>query len=94
MLVKDAFQPIPVLISCTEVTGRWGLLSHAQNAVRYESGHLRCSATDNQTTYHHVHNVAVHSDIQSATQSLSMCRLNSARHHPENSAIPLTMQYM
>ena len=27
--------PIPSLISCTGVTGRWGLLSHAQNAVRW-----------------------------------------------------------
>ena len=26
---------IPGLISCTGVTGRWGLLSHAQNADRW-----------------------------------------------------------
>ena len=31
--VQDAFQPIPGLISCAGVTGRWGLLSHAQNAA-------------------------------------------------------------
>ena len=29
------FWPIPGLISCFGVTGRWGLLSHAQNAVRW-----------------------------------------------------------
>ena len=28
--VQDAFRPIPGLISCAGVTGRWGLLSHAQ----------------------------------------------------------------
>ena len=32
---QDAFRPTPGLISCTGVTGRWGLLSHAQNAVRW-----------------------------------------------------------
>ena len=26
---------VPCLISCTGVTGRWGLLSHAQNVVRW-----------------------------------------------------------
>ena len=30
---QDAFRPIPGLISCAGVTRRWGLLSHAQNAV-------------------------------------------------------------
>ena len=33
--VQDAFQPISGLISCSGVTRRWGLLSHAQNAVRW-----------------------------------------------------------
>ena len=28
------FRPLPGLISGAGVTGRWGLLSHAQNAVR------------------------------------------------------------
>ena len=32
---QDAFEPIPGLISYTGVTGRWGLLSHARNAVRW-----------------------------------------------------------
>ena len=32
---QDAFRLIPGLISCTRVTGRWGLLSHAQNAVSW-----------------------------------------------------------
>ena len=32
---QDTFWPIPGLISCTEVTGRWGLLYHAQNVVRW-----------------------------------------------------------
>ena len=32
-----AFQLIPGLISCTEVTGRWGLLSHTQNTVRWHA---------------------------------------------------------
>ena len=31
---QDAFQAIPGLISCAGVTRRWGVLSHAQNAVR------------------------------------------------------------
>ena len=31
---QDVFRPIPGLISSTWVTGRWGLFSHAQNAVR------------------------------------------------------------
>ena len=31
---QDAFRPIPGLIRCAGVTGRWGLLCHAQNAVR------------------------------------------------------------
>ena len=35
LTVQDAFQPIPGLINCTGVTGRWGLLSHAQNAIRW-----------------------------------------------------------
>ena len=34
-LYKDAFEPIPRLISCTGVTRSWGLLSCAQNAVRW-----------------------------------------------------------
>ena len=29
--MQDAFQPIPGLINCAGVTGRWGLLSYAQN---------------------------------------------------------------
>ena len=29
------FRPIPYLISCARVTGRWVLLSHTQNAVRW-----------------------------------------------------------
>ena len=33
--VQDTFRPIPGLISCAGVTGRWGLLTHAQNAVRW-----------------------------------------------------------
>ena len=33
--VQDVFQPIPGVISCAGVTGRWGLLSHTQNAVRW-----------------------------------------------------------
>ena len=32
---QDAIWPIPGLISCTGVTGRWGLLSCAQNAARW-----------------------------------------------------------
>ena len=32
--VQNIFQPIPGLINCTGVTGRWGLLPHVQNAVR------------------------------------------------------------
>ena len=32
--VQDTFQPIPGLISCAGVTGSWGLLSHAQTAVK------------------------------------------------------------
>ena len=35
--VQDTLQPIPGLISCAGVTGRWGLLSHAQNEVRWLS---------------------------------------------------------
>ena len=38
MLCKDAFRPIPGLISCAGVTGRWGLLSHAQNVVKWPGG--------------------------------------------------------
>ena len=30
---QDVFRPVPGLISCAGGTGRWGLLSHAQNAV-------------------------------------------------------------
>ena len=30
LTAQDAFRPIPSLISYAEVTGRWGLLSHAQ----------------------------------------------------------------
>ena len=30
-----AKSPIPGLISCAGVTGRWGLLSHAQNVVKW-----------------------------------------------------------
>ena len=33
--VQDAFWLIPGLISCAGVTGRWGLLSHAQDAVKW-----------------------------------------------------------
>ena len=33
--VQDTFQPIPGLISCTGVTGKWGLLSHTQSAIRW-----------------------------------------------------------
>ena len=29
--VQDVFQPILGLISCARMTGRWGVLSHAQN---------------------------------------------------------------
>jgi len=32
--MQYTFQPIPGLISCVGVTKRWGLLSHAQNALR------------------------------------------------------------
>ena len=32
--MQYTFQSIPGLISCVGVTKRWGLLSHAQNAVR------------------------------------------------------------
>ena len=32
--VQDMFRPIPGPISCAGVTRRWGLLPHAQNAVR------------------------------------------------------------
>ena len=32
---QDAFQSIPGFSSCAGVTERWGLLSHAQNAVRW-----------------------------------------------------------
>ena len=32
---QDAFQPIPGLISCAGVTGRWGLLSCALHAARW-----------------------------------------------------------
>ena len=32
---QDAFRPIPGLISCAGVTGRWELLYHAQNTVRW-----------------------------------------------------------
>ena len=35
LTLQDAFQPISDLISCAGVTRRWGLLSHAQNAVRW-----------------------------------------------------------
>ena len=31
--VQDVFRPIPRLVSCIGVTGKWRLLSHAQNAV-------------------------------------------------------------
>ena len=31
----NAFQPIPGLINCSGVTGRWKLLSYAQNVVRW-----------------------------------------------------------
>ena len=31
--VQDAFWPIPGLISYGGVTGRWGVLSHAQNGM-------------------------------------------------------------
>ena len=32
---QDVFRPIPTLVSCATVTGRWRLLSYTQNAVRY-----------------------------------------------------------
>ena len=32
---QDTFRPIPGLISCTGLTGKWGLVSYAQNAVRW-----------------------------------------------------------
>ena len=32
--VQDAIWSIPGLISCAELTGMWGLLSHTQNTVR------------------------------------------------------------
>ena len=35
MLCEVTFRPIPSLISCAGVTGRWLLLSHAQNAVMW-----------------------------------------------------------
>ena len=34
-LTEARFKIIPGLFSCTGVTGRWGLLSHAQNVVRW-----------------------------------------------------------
>ena len=42
---QDAFRPIPGLISCTGVTRRWGLLSRAQNAVRWLHAHLPRACT-------------------------------------------------
>ena len=33
--VQDVFWPVPGLISCAGAIGRWGLLSHSQNAVRW-----------------------------------------------------------
>ena len=33
--LQETFQSIPVLISHTRVTRRWGLHSHAQNVVRW-----------------------------------------------------------
>ena len=36
--VQDMFQPIPGLISCAGVTGRWGLLSHAKCHQAYQYG--------------------------------------------------------
>ena len=33
--VQDTIQPISGLISCPGVTGRWGLLSHAQNTYTF-----------------------------------------------------------
>ena len=33
--MQDVLWPIPGLISCTRVTGRWRLLLHSQNAVRW-----------------------------------------------------------
>ena len=35
LTVQNAFQSIPSLISCAGVTGRWELISHSQNAVRW-----------------------------------------------------------
>ena len=32
--MQDTFQPISCLISCAGETGRWGLLSHAQNTCQ------------------------------------------------------------
>ena len=34
-IAQDVFRPIPGLISCAGVTGRWRLLSHAQHVVRW-----------------------------------------------------------
>ena len=42
--VQNTFQSIPGLISCAGVTGRWGLLAHAQNAVRPYSNGCRDSS--------------------------------------------------
>ena len=64
--VRDVFWPIPVLISCAGVIRRWGLLSHAQNAVKWlalskrsveaPQKHVSCMIHDNEysmpCTYH------------------------------------------
>ena len=52
--VPDVFQQIPGLISCAGVTGRWGLLSHAQNTVRclYGSEEYVTVQHTNQRLFH------------------------------------------
>ena len=47
---QDTFRPIPGLISCTEVTGRWGLLYHALNAVRWLALLYACNFSDTKAT--------------------------------------------
>ena len=49
---QDVFLPIPGLISCTGVTGRWGLLSHAQNAVGWLALFKR--SVESASLYEHV----------------------------------------
>ena len=49
-LFQDAFQPIPGLISCAGATGRWRLLSYAQNVVRWL--HLSIRSVEAPQKYH------------------------------------------